>query len=106
MDLECSDGGTAQYGCNIMGISAGCGDIYGANLSCQWIDLTTVPDGDYTMVVRTNWDQDPDAIGNVELTYERSFYSLIGYKFIYLLSFMIVFIIISLSLWKNHLKAH
>ena len=43
--------------------------------------------------------------GQVELTYESSFYSLIGYKFIYLLSFMIVFIIISLSLWKNHLKA-
>ena len=63
MDLECSDGGTAQYGCSIMGISAGCGDIYGAGLSCQWIDITTVPDGDYTMVVRTNWDQDPDAVG-------------------------------------------
>ena len=43
--------------------------------------------------------------GQVELTYESSFYSLIGYKFIYLLSFMIVFIIISLSLWKNQLKA-
>ena len=43
--------------------------------------------------------------GQVELTYENSFYSLIGYKFIYLLSFMIVFIIISLSLWKNQLKA-
>ena len=72
MDLECSDGGTAQYGCSIMGISAGCGDIYGAGLSCQWIDITTVPDGDYTMVVRTNWDQDPDALGNVELTYENN----------------------------------
>ncbi len=72
MDLECSDGGIAQYGCSIMGISAGCGDIYGAGLSCQWIDITTVPDGDYTMVVRTNWDQDPDAVGNVELTYENN----------------------------------
>ena len=28
--------------------------------------------GEYTMVVRTNWDQDPDAIGNVELTYENN----------------------------------
>jgi len=72
MDLECSDGGTAQYGCSTMGISAGCGDIYGASLGCQWIDITTVPDGEYTMVVRTNWDQDPDAIGNVELTYENN----------------------------------
>jgi hypothetical protein len=30
MDLECGDGGTAQYGCSNMGISAHCGDIYGA----------------------------------------------------------------------------
>ena len=40
MDLECSGGGTGQYGCGNMGISAGCGDIYGAGLSCQWIDVT------------------------------------------------------------------
>ena len=55
-----------------MGISAGCGDIYGSGLSCQWIDITNVPDGEYTFVVRTNWDQDPDAIGNVELSYENN----------------------------------
>ena len=42
--------------------------------------------------------------GQVELTYESSFYSLTGYKFIYLLAFMIVFIIICLSLWKNQIK--
>ncbi|MBG40290.1 MAG: hypothetical protein CMP74_03610 [Flavobacteriales bacterium] len=72
MDLECSDGGTFTYGCSVMGISAGCGDIYGAGLGCQWIDITNVEDGDYTMVVRTNWDQDPDALGNVELTYENN----------------------------------
>ena len=69
MDLECGDGGTYTYGCSVMGISAGCGDIYGAGLSCQWIDITDVPDGEYTFVVRTNWDQDPDAAGNVELSY-------------------------------------
>ena len=43
MDLECSDGGTFQYGCSNMGISAHCGDIYGAGLSCQWIDVTGIP---------------------------------------------------------------
>ena len=39
-------------------------------MSCQWIDITDVPDGEYTFVVRTNWDQDPDA--NIELSYENN----------------------------------
>ena len=67
MDLECSGGGTAQYGCGNMGISQGCGDIYSSGLNCQWVDLTDVPDGTYTLVVRTNWDQSPDALGRYEL---------------------------------------
>ncbi|MED5306857.1 MAG: lysyl oxidase family protein [Bacteroidota bacterium] len=79
MDLECSgdddygvEAGNYTYGCSVMGISAGCGDIYGSGLSCQWIDITDVPDGEYTFVVRTNWDQDPDALGNIELSYENN----------------------------------
>ena len=79
MDLECSGddelgvpAGNYTYGCSVMGISAGCGDIYGSGLSCQWIDITNVPDGEYTFVVRTNWDQDPDAMGNIELSYENN----------------------------------
>lgn len=66
LDLECDDGGSGQYGCNNMGISAGCGDIYGSGLDCQWIDITGVPDGIYTLVVRCNWDNDPDALGRYE----------------------------------------
>lgn len=66
LDLECQDGGIGQYGCNNMGISAGCGDIYGSGLDCQWIDVTGVPDGVYTLVVRCNWDGDPDALGRYE----------------------------------------
>ncbi len=69
LDLECSGGGSAQYGCNNMGITAGCGDIYGANLDCQWIDVTGVPEGRYTLVVRCNWDNSPDALGRVELNH-------------------------------------
>lgn len=69
LDLECSDGGTAFYGCNNMGVSHGCGDIYGSGLDCQWIDITGVPDGDYTLVVRCNWDNDPDALGRYELNH-------------------------------------
>ena len=72
LDLECSDGGQAKYTCGNMGITAGCGDIYSSSLSCQWVDLTDVPGGFYTLVVRTNWDQSPDANGSYELTYENN----------------------------------
>ncbi len=66
LDLECSGGGSGQYGCNNMGISHGCGDIYGSGLDCQWIDVTGIPEGDYILVVRCNWDNSPDALGHYE----------------------------------------
>ena len=72
MDLECSDGGTYQYGCGNMGISAGCGDIYGAGLSCQWIDVTDVEDGTYYLVVRANYEFIPDALGREEMDYDNN----------------------------------
>ena len=72
MDLECSGGGTGQYGCGNMGISAGCGDIYGAGLSCQWIDVTDVADGTYYLIVRANYDFIPDALGRSENSYENN----------------------------------
>lgn len=65
-DLECSGGGSAKYGCSNMGISAGCGDIYSSGLDCQWIDVTDVADGAYTIVVRVNWLNQPDFNGQVE----------------------------------------
>jgi len=72
MDLECSGGGTGQYGCGNMGISAGCGDIYGSGLSCQWIDVTDVVDGTYYLLVRANYDFIPDALGHDEISYENN----------------------------------
>jgi hypothetical protein len=72
LDLECSGGGTAQYGCGNMGISAGCGDIYGAGLNCQWLDVTDVPDGMYSLIVRVNWDYTPDALGRFEMSYDNN----------------------------------
>lgn len=72
IDLECSGGGTAQYGCSNMGITAGCGDIYTTGLSCQWIDITDVDTGRYTMVIRVNWDQSPDAFGRYENNYDNN----------------------------------
>lgn len=67
MDLECWGGGTAKYGCGDQGISAGCGDIYGAGTGCQWVDITDVPDGLYTLVTLVNWDNSPDITGAYEL---------------------------------------
>lgn len=72
LDLECSDGGTAQFGCGNMGISAGCGDIYGAGLNCQWLDVTNVEDGIYSLIVRVNWDYTPDALGRYENSYDNN----------------------------------
>ena len=72
MDLECEDGGSSQYGCSDMGISKDCGDIYSSGLSCQWIDVTNVEDGNYTLVVRVNWDQDADALGRQEMDYSNN----------------------------------
>jgi hypothetical protein len=66
MDVDCSGGGNYQYGCSDMGISAGCADIYGNGTSCNWLDITGVAEGLYTLVVRTNWDNDPDALGRME----------------------------------------
>ncbi|MBL7950461.1 MAG: T9SS type A sorting domain-containing protein [Flavobacteriales bacterium] len=66
MDVDCQGGGSGQYGCGNMGISAGCADVYGSGTSCNWLDITGVPEGTYTLVVRTNWDNDPDALGRME----------------------------------------
>lgn len=68
LDLECSGGGTAKFSCGNMGITAGCGDIYNSGLSCQWVDITDVPAGTYTLVVRVNWDNSPDKLGRYETT--------------------------------------
>jgi hypothetical protein len=72
LDLECSNGGAAQYSCQNMGITAGCGDIYDSSLPCQWIDITELAAGTYTLVVRVNWDQSPDKLGRIESDYKNN----------------------------------
>ncbi len=74
LDLMCFTG-SAKYGCGDMGITAGCADSYSSGLSCQWIDITDVPSGNYTLVVQVNWDHSPDKLGYVELRYDNN----IGY---------------------------
>lgn len=66
LDLGCGPDGTAKYGCSNMGISAGCYDNYWAQLECQWIDITDIPDGDYIFVTRVNWLNAPDKLGRLE----------------------------------------
>jgi hypothetical protein len=72
MDLECGGGGTGQYGCSNMGISHGCGDIYGAGTTCQWIDVTDVDTGVYVFQADVNWLHAPDALGRYEQTYDNN----------------------------------
>lgn len=69
LDLECPSNITEKYTCEFQGLTAGCRDIYEPNLDCQYIDITDVPDGKYTLVSVVNWDHSPDATGNFETDY-------------------------------------
>ncbi len=42
------------YSCEEQGIQAGWSDLYGNQLDCQWLDITDVPSGDYTLEVSVN----------------------------------------------------
>jgi len=39
-------------GCEYMGLSIGCADLYSSSLGCQYLDVTDVPPGDYTLRVQ------------------------------------------------------
>lgn len=73
LDLECNNGGALKYSCEYMGISAGCEDIYDAELDCQWIDITDLPAGFYTFVTRINWLNRPDYFDRVEKNIANNF---------------------------------
>lgn len=75
IDVGCNPGFTAQFGCSNMGISKGCYDIYGSGTTCNWIDITDVPAGMYTLVLRTNWARRPDALGRHETNYANNYTS-------------------------------
>ncbi|KAL5487169.1 hypothetical protein EMCRGX_G019740 [Ephydatia muelleri] len=56
-DSVCAmDGGYARYACSAgsQGISVNCGDMYGRYLDCQWIDVTDVPPGRYSLQLHVN----------------------------------------------------
>jgi len=56
-----------QHDCGFQGISAGWADAYGTSLDCQWIDITDLPSGNYSLRITVN----PDRIIN-ELSYENN----------------------------------
>jgi hypothetical protein len=43
-----------KFGCAFQGITIGWGDRYGADLDGQWVDVTGVPPGEYTLVQTVN----------------------------------------------------
>jgi len=43
-----------SYTCANQGISPGWADAYTADIDCQWIDITDVPPGNYTLSVELN----------------------------------------------------
>ncbi len=71
VDLDCPDGNN-KYDCSNQGISSGCGDVYDFNLACQWVDITELEAGFYTLVVRVNWMERPDALGFHESNYHNN----------------------------------
>jgi len=72
LDYRCQDEKSYKYSCDYMGISAGCYDTYDHDLLCQWIDVTDVPDGDYTVVVRVNYNRADDLYGRKEIQFENN----------------------------------
>jgi hypothetical protein len=46
--------GPVYVDCDFQGISPGWGDLYARDLDGQWVDVTGVPEGDYTLVVAVN----------------------------------------------------
>nr|XP_039262612.1 lysyl oxidase homolog 4-like isoform X1 [Styela clava] len=59
-DNSCVNRSRKRYNCHPLirdgdqGISIGCSDHYTNKLDCQWIDVTNVPSGPYTLEIRSN----------------------------------------------------
>jgi hypothetical protein len=43
-----------RYNCDLQGIQVGWSDVYAAELDCQWIDVTDLPPGEYSLHVLWN----------------------------------------------------
>ena len=56
-DNVCVGKSKPQFDCEHQGISAGCADVYGAELPCQWVDVTDLAPGKYILRVTANYDR-------------------------------------------------
>ena len=59
-DNACEDQSSAKYKCagvGDQGISVGCRDIYLNSIDCQWIDVSDLEAGNYTLKVAVNPDK-------------------------------------------------
>jgi hypothetical protein len=50
------EGVPGKYHCGNQGITAGWADVYARYLDCQWIDISGVPTGTYTLEIEVNPD--------------------------------------------------
>ncbi|XP_052419246.1 protein-lysine 6-oxidase-like isoform X1 [Carassius gibelio] len=55
-DTSCDPGYYRRYACtsHTQGLSPGCYDTYSADIDCQWIDITDVQPGRYTLKITAN----------------------------------------------------
>ncbi|XP_029371636.1 protein-lysine 6-oxidase isoform X2 [Echeneis naucrates] len=55
-DTSCDYGYYRRYACtsHTQGLSPGCYDTYGADIDCQWIDITDVKPGNYILKISVN----------------------------------------------------
>lgn len=68
IEVEQGSGIAGKYHCGNQGITAGWADVYARYLDCQWIDVTGVPNGTYTLEMVVNPDgtlPDSDLTNNV-----------------------------------------
>ncbi|HEX2484288.1 MAG TPA: lysyl oxidase family protein, partial [Myxococcota bacterium] len=49
IDSSCDVGIPSYVSCDFQGLSAGCSDLYDVSLGCQYIEVTGLPDGEYTL---------------------------------------------------------
>lgn len=63
-------GDEGYYNCFNQGISRGWEDVYAADLECQWVDITDVPPGDYTLRIEVN---PPPPSSETRLLIERNY---------------------------------
>ena len=70
-DLSC-DTGKGKYNCQFQGLSVGCEDIYDADVDCQWVDITDVPVGTYTLVNLVNASRKKDHLAREEKDFNNN----------------------------------